>query len=89
MSSTVVSDHGPTNAAWNCLTNGERTGQSNVQKYRLRVRVCNQLGGEAAAHGGSLCFPFHLRCRTAPEFRADLGDDVVVGLGLQSSFSPC
>jgi len=29
----------------------------------------------------------HLMYRTESEFDADLGDDVVVGLGLQSSFS--
>lgn len=36
---------------------------------------------------GSFSFPFHLMYRTESEFDADLGDDVVVGLGVQSSFS--
>lgn len=36
---------------------------------------------------GSFSFPLHLMYRTESEFNADLGDDLVVGLGLQSSFS--
>ncbi len=36
---------------------------------------------------GSFSFPLHIMYRTESEFNADLGDDVVIGLGLQSSFS--
>lgn len=36
---------------------------------------------------GLFSFPFHLMYRSEAEFEADLGDDLVVGIGVQSSFS--
>ncbi|MBB3046619.1 hypothetical protein FHR99_000855 [Litorivivens lipolytica] len=36
---------------------------------------------------GLFSFPFHLMYRSETEFEADLGDDLVVGIGVQSSFS--
>ena len=36
---------------------------------------------------GRFSFPFHLMYRSETEFEADLGEDLVLGIGVQSSFS--
>lgn len=36
---------------------------------------------------GRFSFPFHVMYRSETEFEADLGDDLVLGIGVQSSFS--
>lgn len=48
MSNSVVSDHGPANAAWYQLNTG--------QQYRLRVRVWELHGGADTACSGSAVF---------------------------------
>lgn len=52
------------------------------------VRIDHNVGRITLTYRrGSFSFPLHLMYRTESEFDADLGDDVVVGLGLQSSFN--
>lgn len=62
-----------------------------VDYYRYKrdpVRVDHRVGRVTLTYRrGSFSFPLHLMYRTESEFDADLGDDVVLGFGLQSSFS--